>query len=461
MAHRIVQIRFVALEGLLIFLCGLAAITGTYWDRYLLLLAFLREMSYVLTTYDFRQVWRRRLLGVCIVHLSGVTAIAIAQLVYLLMTTSLRTQLLVVWLVLTWATGARLCAIWLLGRPRPVKRLLILGTERRAVDIARELLARRSEGYQVVGFVGEDPALVGKSLINPCVIGTLTELEHLVQTSQASTIVVAMEDQRGRLPLGPLLRLKLCTSIGVEESAACYERITGKISTEALRPSRLIFADDPAWLRLYRRSRRAMDIVLALVGMIVSLPVMILTAIAVKLDSRGPVFYLQERVGLHNKRFKIIKFRSMRVNAEPNGPVWAGSADSRATRVGRLLRNLHFDELPQFANVLRGDMSIIGPRPERPAFVSQLASQIPYYSERHLVKPGLTGWAQVCYPYGASISDAMEKLHLDLFYMKNQSPYLDAIILLQTARMMLFGKWTAERVGQSETGHTALSLKQA
>src|SRR5262249_14004349 len=176
----------VALEGLLIFLCGLAAATGTYWDRYLLLLAFLREMSYVLATYDFRQVWRRRLLGVCIVHLSGVTAIAITQLVYLLhsITTSLRTQLLVVWLVLTCATGARLCAIWLLGRPRPVKRLLILGTERRAVEIARELLARRSEGYQIVGFVGEDPSLVGKSLINPCVIGTPPQLEYIVHTSQ-------------------------------------------------------------------------------------------------------------------------------------------------------------------------------------------------------------------------------------------------------------------------------------
>jgi exopolysaccharide biosynthesis polyprenyl glycosylphosphotransferase len=180
--------------------------------------------------------------------------------------------------------------------------------------------------------------------------------------------------------------------------------------------------------------------VLALIGLLLTMPLIVLTAIAVKLDSRGPIFYRQERVGLHNTNFDIFKFRSMRTDAEKSGPVWAGAGDNRVTRVGRIIRKLRIDELPQFINILRGEMSFIGPRPERPVFVTQLEQLIPYYSERHLVKPGLTGWAQVCYPYGASFEDAREKHQYDLYYIKNQSPLLDAIILLETARVVFFGR---------------------
>jgi lipopolysaccharide/colanic/teichoic acid biosynthesis glycosyltransferase len=169
---------------------------------------------------------------------------------------------------------------------------------------------------------------------------------------------------------------------------------------------------------------------------------MLLTALAIKLDSRGPIFYLQKRVAIHNTSFQIIKFRSMRVDAEANGPVWAGEADARVTRVGRWIRKLRIDELPQLFNIIRGEMSLIGPRPERPVFVEQLEQRIPYYSERHLVKPGLTGWAQVRYPYGASFEDALEKHQYDLYYIKNQSPMLDALILLETLRIVLFGRFS-------------------
>jgi len=247
-------------------------------------------------------------------------------------------------------------------------------------------------------------------------------------------------DQRGRLPLDPLLRLKLQADVAVEDSTSFYERLTGKISTTMLRPSWLIFAGGSRRYRLYKRMRRLADVVCALIGLILSLPVMAITALAIKVDSRGSVLYTQERVGAHNRNFKIIKFRSMIVEAEKDGPTWASEGDPRTTRVGRVIRKLRIDELPQFVNVLRGDMSFIGPRPERPVFVKQLEGEIPFYPQRHLVKPGLTGWAQIRYPYGASIEDAIEKLQYDLYYIKNQSPILDAIILFETIRIVLFGR---------------------
>jgi sugar transferase (PEP-CTERM system associated) len=331
--------------------------------------------------------------------------------------------------------------MWLLGHPRLAERVLVLGAGQSAVELAHEVLARRQAGYQIVGFVGDDPQLVGKSLLNPSVVGVLSELEEMVQRYRADRIVVAIGDRRGRLPLDALLRLRLCDDVAVEEASSFYERLTGKIRTERLRPSWLIFTDNSRWTRFYRRWHRLADLVLSLVGLTLSLPVMALTALAIKLDSRGPVFYTQERVGRHNQVFKIIKFRSMSLDAEQDGPVWAEESDPRVTRVGRLIRQLRIDELPQFINIIRGEMSFIGPRPERPAFVEQLERQIPYYSQRHLVKPGLTGWAQICYPYGASVEDAIEKLQYDLYYIKNQSPVLDAIILFETARLVLFGRF--------------------
>jgi sugar transferase (PEP-CTERM system associated) len=281
---------------------------------------------------------------------------------------------------------------------------------------------------------------VGRSLINPCVVGVTADIEQVVREYRPDRIVVALADRRGQLPIDPLLRMKLRDDVVIEEMASFYEKLTGRISTEMLRPSWLIFSENSRRMRVYRRVRVLLDVTLSLVGLILSLPVMALTAIAIKLDSVGPVFYVQERVGLHNRRFRIIKFRSMRTDAEAGGPVWAGEADPRVTRVGRVIRKLRIDELPQFINVIRGEMTFIGPRPERPEFVEWLEQVIPYYSQRNLVKPGLTGWAQVSYPYGASVEDAMQKLQFDLYYIKNQSPVLDAIIIFETVRIVLFGR---------------------
>ncbi|HEY6331895.1 MAG TPA: exopolysaccharide biosynthesis polyprenyl glycosylphosphotransferase, partial [Blastocatellia bacterium] len=283
-------------------------------------------------------------------------------------------------------------------------------------------------------------SMLGKSLLNPKVIGLSDQLEEVVGASRADRVVIATADRRQKLPLVPLMTLGLRGDVAIEDSSSFYERLTGKVGTETLRPSWLIFSGKGDRDRFYRRIAGAVDLIVSSVILLLALPVMAIVALAIKLDSEGPVFYIQERVGRHNKTFKILKFRSMTVDAEKNGAVWAGESDPRVTRIGKILRTTRLDELPQLINVVREEMSLIGPRPERPVFVTELERQIPYYCQRHLVKPGITGWAQVRYRYGASLEDAREKLKYDLYYIRNQSPLLDALIVFETARIVLFGR---------------------
>jgi sugar transferase (PEP-CTERM system associated) len=442
-------------EGALIYGCGLTALYLRYgaetglmlgaklgWLKLLLAMLVVQGSFYLFDLYDFVMIRRLSMLAIRICQALGLAAIALALVFYALPQLLLGRGvfLLHLTLMLSIMTGWRLIARWLLGHPRLAERVIILGTDKQAVDLAREVLARREAGYEIAGFVGYDPALVGQSLVNPCVLGTVDELEAVARRHHADRIVVALPDRRGHLPLDDLLNLKLRDDVAVEDWAPFYERLTGKISTERLQPSQLIFADNLRWLRFYRRVRRVADLLLAALGLLLSAPLMALTALAIKLESRGPLFYTQERIGWHNRPFKVIKFRSMRTDAEKNGAVWACQNDPRVTRVGRIIRKLRIDELPQFINVLRGEMSVIGPRPERRQFVEQLEQVLPYYSQRHLVKPGITGWAQVSYPYGASVEDARMKHQYDLYYIKNQSPLLDAIILFETLRVVFFGR---------------------
>jgi sugar transferase (PEP-CTERM system associated) len=339
--------------------------------------------------------------------------------------------------------GWRLLVSWSAGHPQlgVRERLLILGSGEQAIEIARATLERRNAGFHIVGFVDNRPELVGRSLINPSVIGLTDDIVSIVERHQIDRIVVAVEDRRGKFPTEELLNLTLSGRVAVEECARYYERLTGKIASEMIRPSWLIFSRGSRYSDVAHHIRRVLNAGLAAVGFALSLPIMALTAIAVKLDSKGPLFYTQERVGQNGRSFKIIKFRSMRAGAEEaSGPVWAEAGDPRITRVGSVIRKLRLDELPQFVNVLRGDMNFVGPRPERSVFVEQLNEVIPYYSQRHLVKPGLTGWAQIKYPYGASVEDAIEKLRYDLYYIKNQSFLLDAIIVFETVKIVLFGR---------------------
>ena len=264
-------------------------------------------------------------------------------------------------------------------------------------------------------------------------------LLEFTRSCGASEIVVAADDRRG-LPVGPLLACK-ARGIAVIEFLSFCERESGRVDLDALQPSWLLFSDGYRASWTARAVKRGFDIVVSTAMVVLTLPLLLLTALVIKLDDHGPILYAQERVGHFGRRFTLYKFRSMRVDAERHGgPQWAAKHDSRVTVVGAVIRKVRIDELPQLFNVLRGDMSFIGPRPERPYFVEQLAPQIPFYGERHAVKPGITGWAQINHPYGASLQDARQKLSYDLYYVKNHTLLLDLIILMQTVRVILFSE---------------------
>ena len=399
---------------------------------------------YLFDLYDFVVMRDRRELVLRMLQALGLAWIALALTFYALPQVMIGrgVTLISLPLALLLMVGWRLSIHWFLGHPELGERILIVGSGEFAVEIARETLQRKDAGYRVVGFVDNDPALVGKSLINPKVIGLTSELASLVRRENIDRLVVAINDRRGQFPTQELLKLSLSGDVTIEESASFYERLTGRVLLDMIRPSWLIFSSRGRRARINEIARSAMHRIIALVGAILSLPIAILTAILIKLESRGPVLYKQERVGKNGRPFRLMKFRSMRTDAEKDGPVWAKTDDERMTRVGRIIRRIRVDEIPQFWNILRGDMNFVGPRPERPHFVAQLAQEIPYYEQRHLIAPGLTGWAQINYPYGASIEDAKQKLQYDLYYMKNQNVALDATIMFETIKTILFGKGT-------------------
>jgi sugar transferase (PEP-CTERM system associated) len=257
----------------------------------------------------------------------------------------------------------------------------------------------------------------------------------------ANEVVVALTERRsGSMSLRDLLDCKI-SGIRVSDVSALYERSLGQISLEHVNAGWLIFGDGFEQGVWRSAAKRACDLLVAAMLLVLTLPVMLLTALAIAVESRGPVLYRQERVGLKNKLFQVIKFRSMRLDAEHDGrPRWAGHSDDRITRVGRLIRRMRIDELPQLVNVLRGEMSLVGPRPERPFFVETLTKDIPYYAVRHSAKPGVTGWAQVRFTYGATVEDAKQKLQYDLYYVKNHSLLLDLLIMVETVHVVLTGK---------------------
>jgi sugar transferase (PEP-CTERM system associated) len=319
------------------------------------------------------------------------------------------------------------------------ERVLVVGTGQTARTVARQILSQRDFGYRVVGFIDDDPARIGERIVNPGVIGTPHDIPRLVAEGRINRIVVGLSDRRGTLPVDELLAAKL-SGVAVEDATTVYERITGKILVDDLRPSWLIFSDGFHVSRVTRALKRTIDLTLALTGVILAAPLMALTAMAVWIESGRPILYRQERVGERGRVFTLYKFRSMRADAERGTPIWAQANDDRITRVGRFSRLTRLDELPQFWNVLRGDMSFVGPRPERPFFVEQLSRQIPFYQQRHAVRPGVTGWAQIKYRYGASLEDAMEKLRYDLYYIKHLSVALDLTIVFDTVKVILFRK---------------------
>ena len=316
------------------------------------------------------------------------------------------------------------------------RRVVVLGAGARAARI-KALSRAPGAGFAVVGYVSmsESARVIPEAIARDAIYNLA---DHVVLLN-ASEVVLALEERRNALPLKDLLRVKT-TGVHVNEISTFLERETGRVDLDSVNPSWLIFSDGFSSGRIFSAmSKRAFDVIASLALLILTMPVIALTALLVKIDSRGPAFYRQRRVGLYSVGFDIIKLRSMRTDAEAGGTaLWAEKNDPRITRVGRIIRKLRIDELPQCWSVLKGEMSFVGPRPERPQFVADLETQLPYYAERHMVKPGITGWAQINYPYGASIDDARQKLEYDLYYAKNYSPFLDLLILLQTIRVVLW-----------------------
>ncbi len=321
-------------------------------------------------------------------------------------------------------------------------RILVLGSGSRAMTLeTASTHANAHNPYKILAFVAvesadalEVPANRTMTLKNG---QTLLKLARSIKTEE---IVVAIRERRNSLPIKDLLECKL-HGITVTDISSFFEREHQRLQLDSMNSSWLIFGSGFRQSWFGNLVKRVFDILLSLILLLVALPVMLITSIAIKLDSPGPILYWQTRVGLGNKPFEICKFRSMRTDAEKDGqPRWAAGNDDRITRVGRVIRTLRIDELPQILNVLKGEMSFIGPRPERPLFVEQLSKQIPYFLARHSIRPGISGWAQVRYPYGASVQDAKEKLQYDLYYVKNHTLFLDILIILETVRVVLLGR---------------------
>jgi len=321
------------------------------------------------------------------------------------------------------------------------ERAIVIGDGDLTNNILQEIQERRDLSYNIDGIVvpgKSHGALNSKSGI-PIYHGFDTICD-LAEGEGVGSVIVALDEKRGVMPYKELLRCKV-RGINIIDGESFYERIAGKLLVEKINPSWLIFSDGFVKSRFIRVAKRLIDLVASAVLLALSLPVIFITALAIKLDSRGAVFFSQKRVGEIGRIFTLYKFRSMKSDAElETGPVWATDDDPRITRVGRIIRKLRVDELPQLWNVFKGDMSFVGPRPERSYFVEQLREKIPYYNERFTVKPGVTGWAQVKYPYGASDEDALEKLKYELYYIKNMSPLMDLIVIFHTAKIVLLGR---------------------
>ena len=318
------------------------------------------------------------------------------------------------------------------------EQVLLLG----ASDLSRRIAVRIGErpelSWRVAGFVADEAEAEG--LVEGPLLGPISEFPKIVEQVHPGRVIVGLTERRQRMPVQTLLDLNF-SGVTVEEAATTFERVFGRLCIQQLRPSQLIFSSELGPRPFILSLQNLYSFLLALIGVLVTLPIMVIVALLVRLTSKGPALYRQKRVGRHGHVFTLYKFRSMRVDAEArSGAVWAQKDDPRITGFGKFLRKSRLDELPQLFNVLRGEMSLVGPRPERPEFVATLSQQIPFYRQRHFVKPGITGWAQINHKYGDTIEDTITKLEYDLYYIKNLSPTLDMYTIFSTIRVMLFSR---------------------
>lgn len=398
---------------------------------------------YIFDVYDYTVVNSRRELVLRLVQALGVTWVVLAVLFYFVPSLMVGRGIAVssIFITLALLLSFRISIHYLLGHPELGEKILIIGDTQVINDTEQAANMRRDAGHRIVGFLTNSINLNNSGALNLKSLGSVDELEEVVEQEKIGRIILGTKERRGAFPADALLRLRLAGNVTIEESTSFFERVTGKVHLDNLRPSWLIFSIRPRDTRIKTFTREFLYRSLALIGMILSAPIAIIVAVLIKLESKGPALYKQIRVGKNGREFTLYKFRSMKIDAEADGsPVWAIDGDDRTTRVGKFIRKVRLDEIPQFWNILRGEMSFTGPRPERPHFVAQLAKDIPFYEYRHLVAPGLTGWAQINYPYGSSVEDARQKLQYDLYYIKNQTFALDIIIMFETVKTVLFGR---------------------
>jgi len=317
--------------------------------------------------------------------------------------------------------------------------VLVIGTGEAGVSLVRHILSHPEYNMKVVGFLDERGQDIGKSLVNPRIIGAISDVEEIVGREKIDRVVLSLKERRGSTPIRELLNLKLA-GIRVEDVHNCFERLSGRISLEHLSPSWLILSDGFKKSTFLLVAKRALDVLVSAILLLLVSPLLPVVILAIYIESGRPIFFQQTRVGYRGCEFQLLKFRSMVQDAEKEGPQWAVHKDNRITRVGGMLRKARLDEIPQLFNVLRGEMSLVGPRPERPIFCSMLEEKIPFFNLRHSIRPGLTGWAQVRFRYSSNLEDAKAKLELDLFYLKNLSVMVDLAILFETVKVVLLGR---------------------
>lgn len=411
------------------------------WYRFALVTVVCQLAFYYNDLYDLRRSTRSRsVLLIRLVRALGVSFLALAISYYLFPEIRLERGIvaLAAPLVLIATLSCRLALISSKSDTRPVERLLIVGTGMVAANLAREILSRPELQYKIVGFLGATDDATNP-LAFPGIIGPVSELDQIVQREHVDRVILSLTERRGVLPFATLAALKL-QGLPIEEAQSLFARLSGRIMLEGLRPSWLIVSQGFSKSQLLMAAKRVTDVVVSLLLIAVTLPLMFAVALAIVLESGGPVLFRQERIGLGGRSFNILKFRSMRPAAEKDKPSWTADSDPRITRLGRFLRKFRLDELPQLINILRGEMSLVGPRPEVPYFCELLEKQIPFFNQRHTVRPGLTGWAQVKYQYGASLEEAKAKFEFDLFYIQNLSLLLDFAIIFETVRVVVWGR---------------------
>lgn len=445
---------FFLLEGCVIFSCFLLAtalltLSTSYWFdlmlvlRIFLITAILQTCLYYNDLYDFDIASQIPEIIIRLLQSLGVASILLAGIYFLfpLVIMDQKIYILSIFFVFFFIIFWRVGYLHILNKGMFNHRIIILGSSKLAKDIYEKIASTLDCGYTVCAVIPDEIDKETDRLPDNLVVEKKDKtICEVAETYNINKIIVAFKEKRGRFPTQELIQ---CRTEGIDVilGNSFYELLTGKVLVREIEPSWLIFSKGFQKSRIKAGIKRIQDIILSSILLTLLSPLLLLVAILIKMDSKGPVLFAQDRVGGGKKEYMMHKFRSMVQDAEKlTGPVWAGDNDNRITRVGRIIRKYRIDELPQLWEVFMGSMSLVGPRPERKYFTDQLEKEIPFYAQRFNVKPGLTGWAQVCYDYGATVEDAVEKLNYDLFYIKNMSFALDVVILLKTVKTVLFGK---------------------